>query len=195
MDRRVEKTRSAIVQGFQRLLLQKPYPKITVQNIIDEANIGRGTFYAHYNSKDDLLDAFCITIFDHVFSKDLTKEKTHDFSSHKKEPFSMMTHILYHIRDNKHLLPGIVQGEGATIFWGYFSTYFKDFVQEYVLADNQLPTNDVPIDFILQQITGSFMEMVKWWTFHRMETSPEELLNYYQKCHPHLFHEKKGFFI
>ena len=80
MDRRQKKTRQAVYDAFTRLLEKKSYSSITVQEIIDEADIGRSTFYAHFETKDELLRALCTEIFEHVFSEDLKKEKTHDFS-------------------------------------------------------------------------------------------------------------------
>ena len=80
MDRRQRKTREAIYRAFTALLKKEPYAKITVQQIIDLADVGRTTFYTHFETKDALLESFCAEIFEHVFSEELNKEKNHDFS-------------------------------------------------------------------------------------------------------------------
>ncbi len=55
MDRRSARTRRALHEALISLILRKGYDAITVQEIIDQADIGRATFYAHYRGKEDLL--------------------------------------------------------------------------------------------------------------------------------------------
>ena len=93
MDRRQRKTRQAIYDAFAGLLEKKSYSGITVQDIIDKADIGRSTFYSHFETKDELLRSLCSEIFEHVFSENLTGEATHDFSSGKKDIRGEITHI------------------------------------------------------------------------------------------------------
>src|SRR6478736_6489200 len=54
-DRRSRRTRRMLGEALVALMLEKRYDTITVQEIINRANIGRSTFYAHYMDKEDLL--------------------------------------------------------------------------------------------------------------------------------------------
>jgi AcrR family transcriptional regulator len=54
-DRRVQRTRLLLHKALISLILQKKYESITVQEILDRADVGRSTFYMHFRDKDDLL--------------------------------------------------------------------------------------------------------------------------------------------
>jgi AcrR family transcriptional regulator len=56
-DRRVRRTQDLLRRALLSLIQEKGYDRITVQDILDRADIGRSTFYAHYRDKDDLLRA------------------------------------------------------------------------------------------------------------------------------------------
>ena len=47
-DRRSQRTYQLVNAAMMQLLLEKGYESITVQNILDRADIGRSTFYTHY---------------------------------------------------------------------------------------------------------------------------------------------------
>ncbi len=55
-DRRVQKSRAAILGAFFELLGEKGLNKITVAELCRRANVGRGTFYLHYTDVYDLYD-------------------------------------------------------------------------------------------------------------------------------------------
>lgn len=56
MDIRVQKTKKAIADAFLRMAGKKPIEKITVTDIVTEAQINKSTFYAHYRDIYDLMD-------------------------------------------------------------------------------------------------------------------------------------------
>lgn len=168
MDRRQRKTRSAIYRAFTDLLKSEGYSKITVQQIIDRADVGRTTFYSHFETKDALLQCFCTEIFEHVFSEDLHREADHDFSQ-SRELKDRATHILYHLQAHIETLAGILSGESDAIFMGFFKKR---------LAGLFLPSlpesSDVPADYLLNHVVCDFAEAIRWWAKHRAY-SPEEI--------------------
>jgi AcrR family transcriptional regulator len=54
-DRRVQKTRKLLQEALIELVAEKGYESVTIQEILDQANVGRSTFYAHFQDKDQLL--------------------------------------------------------------------------------------------------------------------------------------------
>src|SRR5918995_3982708 len=54
-DRRIERTQQLLRGALRSLIQEKGFETLTVQDIIDRANVGRATFYSHFDNKDDLL--------------------------------------------------------------------------------------------------------------------------------------------
>src|SRR5512134_762137 len=53
-DRRVQRTRQSLQDALVELIVEKGYEDITIQDVIDRANVGRSTFYTHFLDKEDL---------------------------------------------------------------------------------------------------------------------------------------------
>lgn len=101
MDRRQKKTRQAIIDAFVKLLTKTSYEKVSVKDIIDAADVGRSTFYSHFETKDDLARQICFELFDHIFSPVIPPCSTHNFSEMPQNTETRITHILYHLRDKR----------------------------------------------------------------------------------------------
>ncbi len=66
-DRRVTRTKRAIKQALDTLLITTPPEKLTISAIAREADIDRKTFYLHYASIDDLFHSIAIDIINTLF--------------------------------------------------------------------------------------------------------------------------------
>ena len=175
MDRRQRKTRTAIFTAFRSLLSRKRYEQITVQDILDEADVGRSTFYAHFETKDMLLKAMCSDIFDHIFAGDMCSYADHDHSLQ-----SRLAHILWHLQERKQDVTGILACESAELFLSYFRERLPALFSQYM----QEAHIDVPEDFLSNHLAGSFTEAVRWWVRQGMIQAPETLAEYYIRTLP-----------
>ncbi|AIQ31418.1 TetR family transcriptional regulator [Paenibacillus sp. FSL P4-0081] len=63
MDRRIRKSREAIIEAFILLIAEKNFEQITINEIAERADVSRGTVYLHYTDKYDLLDQCIRTHF------------------------------------------------------------------------------------------------------------------------------------
>ena len=55
MDKRVSKTRDAIIDAYLELIYEKKDQKITISELAHRANIARKTFYLHYETLEDIM--------------------------------------------------------------------------------------------------------------------------------------------
>lgn len=175
MDRRQRKSRAAIFSAFNRLLEKEAYSSITVQEIIDEADVGRTTFYAHFPTKDDLLKALSNEILDHVFSDSLDKESSHDFSQSVDEYEPVITHILYHIRDNSMNITRILTSDSSSIFMRHFKERFSSYLENRIAREG-IP---IPKSYAIDMLSSGLVSTIEWWIFHELKDDPEKVASYY----------------
>lgn len=180
MDRRQQKTRAAIFSAFSVLLSEKNYSKITVQEIIDAANVGRTTFYAHFDTKDELLKALCEELFGHIISSALDCTHTHGLYSSGNAPKSVFCHLLQHLQENDNNILGLLSCESSEIFLRYFKDSLNELIRTQFVNRNRNSNTNIPQDFLINHISGSFVEMVLWWIKGRMKQTPEKLDCYFR---------------
>lgn len=180
MDRRQQKTRAAIFSAFTSLLAEKSYSKITVQEIIDTANVGRTTFYAHFETKDDLLKELCEELFGHIISSAMDCTHTHGLYSDGNTPESVFCHLLQHLQENDNNILGLLSCENSEIFLRFFKDSLNGLVRSQFVSQNRKVNMDIPQDFLINHISGSFVEMVLWWIKGRMKQTPADLDRYFR---------------
>ena len=179
MDRRQRKTREAVFSAFTELLRKKEFEKITVGEIIERADVGRATFYALFETKDDLLKALCEELFCHLF--DSMGEKScgqhHIFDC--DAPSSPFLHLFRHLQKDDNRILTLLSCQSNGLFLRLFESRLR------TLAERQLPLfavrkhKDLPDDFWISHIASTFTETLRWWIGQGMKESAETVTRYF----------------
>ena len=112
-DRRVKRTCELLQKALMGLIRARNYDAITVQDIVDRANIGRTTFYSHYDCKDDLFIDCHETMADRFqFGPNYPHSKEELLSA---EPPTEMVAAYRHLEDIRSLLRPILQGNDGLL--------------------------------------------------------------------------------
>lgn len=124
VDRRVRKSRVAIFKAFEELLAEKSYASITAGDVIERADVGRTTFYAHFPTKDALLDELCRDLFAHVAEPDT--EASHAFAADDGVENKVL-HIALHLESDAARLRPLLTGPASSLFWDSFAAQLETF--------------------------------------------------------------------
>ena len=179
MDRRQIKTRSAIISAFVKLLSHKRYEHITVGEIIDEANVGRATFYSHFETKQYLLKSLCDELFCHLFDcKDLTPYKhAHIFTCEATD--SAFIHLFYHIQKNDNHLLDLLSSTNNELFLDYFQDGLKKLVEAHLPYFQHRKNSVLPDEFWSEHICVTYIHTIKWWISNGLKQPPEQIAEYF----------------
>mgnify|MGYP006059781447 FL=1 len=181
MDKRKEKTINAVYNAFANLIREKDYYDITIQDLLEEASISRSTFYSHYKTKDELLLSISNHLFEHVFSKTLQEEKTHDFSKDLILDYRhLIEHIFYHVRDERELFEGILSNKVNALFLVEFRNQLSKFVTSY-FANYPMVNSFIPLDLRKSLAIEEFIVVLQYWVNNNFKENPEEIADFYIK--------------
>ncbi len=179
MDRRQKKTRDAIFSAFTILLSKKNYNQISVQEIIDTANIGRTTFYSHFETKDYLLKDLCEELFGHIINTAMGLPHGHYHYSCGSEPDSVFLHLLRHLQENDRNILELLSSQNNEIFLRYFKSNLKKLILTQYADTGLLKNSKLPEDYLVNHISSSFVETVDYWLSHKMQEPPEQITEYF----------------
>jgi len=179
MDRRQRKSREAIFQAFTILLAEQDYPQITVQEIVDCADVGRATFYAHFETKDYLLKEYCQELFCHIFDResDNTHQHRHVFDCEGSK-FAFQ-HLCEHIANNDNGILKLLSSSNNDLFFRYFRNDLRSLIVQHRTLFESAKSKTVPESFWEDYLVSTFIETIKWWIAHGMKESPAEITAYF----------------
>lgn len=179
MDRRKKKTRESVFSAFTQLLSEKDFAHITVGEIIDKADVGRATFYAHFETKEYLLKELCEDLFCHLFDVMNNENDKHHHIFNCDVSGSVFLHLVRHLKNNDNNILKLLSGKNNELFLQYFKNNLKRLVESQLRVLDLPESEKLPESFRINYITSAFVETIGWWVENGMCESPETITEYF----------------
>ena len=170
-DRRVMRTRATLREALITLIQQRGWDDISVQDVCDQANIGRSTFYTHFADKEELL----LVGFD-ALRRGLREIAQSGVLGDKAIAFSGA--LLAHAHDNLRIFRVLAGKRTGEVVRKHFRQLVLDLTKEELLAS--LATGP-RLDATAHYISGGFLELMAWWVDLRKPIQPEALDTIFQQ--------------
>jgi AcrR family transcriptional regulator len=173
-DRRSQRTRQLVISAMMELMVEKSYDAITVQDLLDRANIGRSTFYSHYFDKEDVLAALAKQMLE-LLSQQFSQR---DVGQGIFPSLELFQHALQHHQPFRAML----RGHAREVVWDAAQTSLsKAIEQTFAATFGAKYTPSVPLPVLSQYLAGAFLNLLKWWLEAEMPYSPEQMDEMFQQ--------------
>lgn len=172
-DPRVRRTVSRLRKALMELIIEKGYQHLTVQEIVDRADVNRTTFYRQFRDKNDLM---------HTIIDDIVQEMLIDIGEPVKPAKKELTFVSPHQLAGffkravgyQDLYNAMVNEEGTPAFRYQFIKTFEEVLYRRIKQSginvDRLP---IPISMLVTYLTNSYMAILYWWLSHHEEYSAE----------------------
>ena len=168
-DARVRRTRDALGDALVALMQEKPFETITVQDVLDRAQVSRSTFYSHYSDKDDLLMSDAEEFFESI-SMALS---VHGDKSDRVFP---VQEFFVHLSDVQPFYKALVKSgkfqENMELARGHFARGIERRLSE-LPRGKSIPPKQLPA--IAFTHAGALLSLLTWWLDRGMRESPAEM--------------------
>lgn len=160
-QRRRIQTRKKLQDAAINLLLEKGYDNITVQNITDGADLGRGTFYLHFKDKEEIIWS---VIEEGILEADQQAHRNVQESGMPERPlFEGIRNMFAHAEVNRALYLATLSSHGSLVLINRVS----DLLAADLLKEMRIPSFDprygIPHEVTSQIVTGAIIRSVVWW--------------------------------
>jgi AcrR family transcriptional regulator len=156
-DRRVQKTRQVLYEAFDALIVEKNFDAIAVREILDRANVGRSTFYAHYRDKEALLDG---RIHDVIGAPGSTSLAAGPERHERILSFSLP--LLNHIDRHRHT----VKRRGYAALHEHLRRVIAETIEDALRMDRQGRwelANGMSRELLVRYVSSTFVLVLSWW--------------------------------
>lgn len=173
-DRRIRRTQEAIRKAFESLIEEKGYGAVTVQDILDRADVGRSTFYSHYRDKEDLLSRG----FDDIRSSLSLAAEGHrgpEKSARESELLGPTLTVFEHVGRYRHTWKPLVRKGGAEVVTRMLRDTAESLIRDHFRRQFDFGADDVRIEMATQFLAGGLMGLLVWWLDSEAPCSAEEV--------------------
>src|SRR5690606_226871 len=170
IDRRVRRTREALRSALIAEILEKGYAQVTVQDIIDRADVGRSTFYAHFRDKDDLL------------FYGLEELRT-AFDPARQDPGRSPTLAVFeHMHRSRQVWQAMAGRRGAEAFLRQLHRLLSELLRNHLRTRMPEGPTQVPLEAIVEFATSTLIGLgSRWWLEQEPARSPQEMDRIYRR--------------
>ena len=170
-DPRVRKTRHAMRMAFFALLEKKGYDSISIQDIADEAQIARITFYRHYRDKEELLGDCLNSLFAEIVQRAELENVGGDIYP------TMPIQILFeHLSENEKLYKILLSSRGGEVALARLRNYLVTKIVttfDYVASTNR---PNIPDEIIANHLVSAQIGLGVWWLENNKPYSIEYMI-------------------
>jgi AcrR family transcriptional regulator len=176
-DRRIRRTRRILNEALISLVLDKGYERITVQDILDRADIGRSTFYAHYRDKEALL----LANFD-----DMREELRGDLAASapgppRPSPTSPVGALFEHAHRNRRVYQALCGKQGGNVVHRHLHGLIADLLHAHLRPHLAATGSDLPVEVVAEFYTSAALGLLTWWTDHNFGYDPARMTAIYHQ--------------
>ena len=177
-DRRIRRSQQLLQNALLALLKEKRYEDISVQEIIERADVARSTFYVHYVDKDDLLVGS-----DGIFAGGLQHQMSSAVHAVWQDPSALSSlGWFYHVRAQKDVLKIIAKDQAIDLAMKTMHNMMRRDMQERLEAHLRNQTDlVVPVSVFADYLAVSLMVLLKWWVQQDMPQPPERMDELFQQ--------------
>ncbi|MDT5254016.1 MAG: hypothetical protein QOH07_2970 [Mycobacterium sp.] len=174
-DRRVLRTRKLLHDAFLSLVIEKGYEKTTIQDILDRADIGRSTFYAHYRDKAGLLTAS----FDEMHAQ--LQRQLADIPATSSIDVALPAALLFeHAYRNQRIYRALCGHQGGAVVQRHLRRLIGDLLRQHLWPQFSGAGTEVTADVAAEFYTSAALGLLVWWIGHDFCNGPAWLTANYR---------------
>jgi AcrR family transcriptional regulator len=171
-ERRRNRTIAQLRQAAMELLLEKGYDAISIQDITDRADLGRGTFYIYFRNKEEIV----WNIIEEGIKRTTEEAILNAAGEMPEQPeYFSYVNIFRHAQQNRDLYRIMIGGQGSSLLTKRIQDYLTaDFIHDhrkYGIYDS----GNAPPEIFAQILTGALFRLLIWWLETPNDYSPEQM--------------------